>query len=102
MSDSANTAHVPVISAFDESLMSLCYGPGCPVHRATDVQSCLDAMLWAIKADESQFAALKARSAQWASDHLQYERRIGELVKVLREVAYCGGFRRGGRPGGGV
>ena len=85
-----------VIAAWDEQLVGLCYGEGCPVLRATDVNSCYAAMKHTADMSREELAALKQRSAEWADKHLHYERRIGELVSLLRQTIYCGSFGPGG------
>ena len=85
----------PVIAAWDAELVELCYGEGCPVLRAVDAESCYRAMRRVADMGGEEFARLKQQSAEWADKHLHYERRMGELISLLGQVAYCESFRGG-------
>jgi len=82
-----------LIHAWDENLINLCYGEGCPVLRAVDSESCYRAMRRVAGLSGEEFAGLKQQSGRWAQEHLNYEQRIGEFIKLLRQVAYCEHFR---------
>ena len=86
-----------VIAAWDEEVVGLCYGEGCPVLKAWDADSCHQAMSKTIAMSDEELGQLRQRSISWAREHLHYERRIDELIDLLGETIYCRSFRRGRR-----
>jgi len=86
-----------IISAWDDGLVGLCYGDGCPIIKAWDVDSCYQAMKRLAEMDSDEFRGLRQRSAEWADAHLHYTSRMNELIDLLRRTIYCESFRRGRR-----
>lgn len=83
-----------LIHAWDENLISLHYGEGCPVVKAIDAESCRDAMAGLLDMGDDEFRRLKKRSADWARGHLHYEKYVARLAELLRQTIYCESFRR--------
>ena len=82
-----------VVAAWDEKVIGLCYGDGCPVQKAWGIDSCYQAMSRAAAMSDDQFRALQQRSAAWAEAHLHYQSRMDELIRLLRQTIYCESFR---------
>ena len=83
----------PVITAWDEEMVDLCYGPGCPILHAADAPTCMQAMTSVLEMTPDEYRQWKADCLEWASTHLHYEKPIARLLDVMREAVFCERFR---------
>jgi len=83
----------PVITAWDEEMVGLCYGDPCPIQYADDAATCCQAMTRTLDMSDQEFQQWKADCRDWASTHLHYEKPISRLVDLLRETVFCERFR---------
>ena len=76
----------PVIAAMDSDTVVQCYGPGCPIIKADDVQSCYEGMVRVANMDDADFAQFGQSVGRWADEYLHYDRCVGKLMDVFRST----------------
>lgn len=77
-----------LIKSFDETMMSIAYGPDCPIINATAEEEILKKMQEILSWDEDLFRQKQSEIKKWAMEYLHWEKKIYGYINLLKEVDY--------------